>query len=187
MSYEVPTLLDAHNVHVVGTGEEIVVLGHGFGTDQSVWKHVLPHLVEEYRVILYDMMGAGTTDPEYFSVLRYSTLHGYADDLLTILDELEVDSCIFVGHSVSGMVGCLASIERPFLFSKIIMLSASPRCVCVCGDPMLLLNLVLVFCLHTWRERERECVCGDPILLLNLGLVFFFWGTHGENLEGTCH
>jgi pimeloyl-ACP methyl ester carboxylesterase len=127
MSNEVPTLLDAHNVHVVGTGEEIVVLGHGFGTDQSVWKHVLPHLVEEYRVILYDMMGAGTTDPEYFSVLRYSTLHGYADDLLTILDELEVDSCIFVGHSVSGMVGCLASIERPFLFSKIIMLSASPR------------------------------------------------------------
>ncbi|CAK9871314.1 unnamed protein product [Sphagnum jensenii] len=89
MFYEVPTLLDAHNVHVVGTGEEIVVLGHGFGTDQSVWKHVLPHLVEEYRVILYDMMGAGTTDPEYFSVLRYSTLHGYADDLLTILDELE--------------------------------------------------------------------------------------------------
>jgi pimeloyl-ACP methyl ester carboxylesterase len=129
MSYEVPTLLDAHNVRVVGTGEEIVVLGHGFGTDQSVWKHVLPHLVEEYRVILYDMMGAGTTDPEYFSVLRYSTLHGHADDLLTILDKLEVDSCIFVGHSVSGMVGCLASIERPFLFSKIIMLSTSPRCV----------------------------------------------------------
>jgi pimeloyl-ACP methyl ester carboxylesterase len=181
MSYEVPTLLDAHNVHVVGTGEEIVVLGHGFGTDQSVWKHVLPHLVEEYRVILYDMMGAGTTDPEYFSVLRYSTLHGYADDLLTILDELEVDSCIFVGHSVSGMVGCLASIERPFLFSKIIMLSASPRCVCVCGDPMLLLNLVLVFCLHTWRERESVCVWrSNSSLEFRIG-VFFLGHTWRES------
>ncbi|CAK9206521.1 unnamed protein product [Sphagnum troendelagicum] len=124
---ELPTLLEAHNVNVMGTGEELVVLGHGFGTDQSVWKHILPHLVDNYRIILYDNMGAGTTDPEYFSFQRYSTLHGYADDLLSILDELEIESCIFVGHSVAGMVGCLASIERPFLFSKIIMISASPR------------------------------------------------------------
>jgi pimeloyl-ACP methyl ester carboxylesterase len=124
---ELPTLLEAHNVNVVGTGEELVVLGHGFGTDQSVWKHILPHLVDNYRIILYDNMGAGTTDPEYFSFQRYSTLHGYADDLLSILDELEIESCIFVGHSVAGMVGCLASIERPFLFSKIVMISASPR------------------------------------------------------------
>ncbi|CAM6013524.1 unnamed protein product [Sphagnum balticum] len=64
---------------------------------------------------------------EHFSFQRYSTLHGYADDLLSILDELEAQSCIYVGHSVAGMVGCLASIERPLFFSKIIMLSASPR------------------------------------------------------------
>lgn len=124
---ELPTLLEAHNVRVVGMGEELVVLGHGFGTDQSVWKHVIPHLVDEYRVILFDNMGAGTTDPEYFSFSRYSTLHGYADDLLSILDELEVESCIYVGHSVAGMVGCLASLERPEIFSKIITLSTSPR------------------------------------------------------------
>jgi pimeloyl-ACP methyl ester carboxylesterase len=184
MSYEVPTLLDAHNVRVVGTGKEIVVLGHGFGTDQSVWKHVLPHLVEEYRVILYDMMGAGTTDPEYFSVLRYSTLHGHADDLLTILDELEVDSCIFVGHSVSGMVGCLASIERPFLFSKIIMLSASPRCVCMCMRERSNASLEFsIGVLLAHLEREREC--GDPILLLNLVLVFFFGHTWRESRRDT--
>ncbi|KAL2643697.1 hypothetical protein R1flu_011284 [Riccia fluitans] len=71
--------------------------------------------------------GQGTTNPDYFSFQRYSTLHGYADDLLAILDELEVQSCIYIGHSVCGMVGCLASIERPYLFSKIIMISASPR------------------------------------------------------------
>jgi pimeloyl-ACP methyl ester carboxylesterase len=125
---ELPTLLEVHNVRVVGMGEEIVVLGHGFGTDQSVWQHFIPHLLDDYRVVLFDNMGAGTTDPEYFSFSRYSTLHGYADDLLAILEELEVQSCIFVGHSVAGMVGCLASLERPDLFTKIITISASPRC-----------------------------------------------------------
>lgn len=128
---ELPSLLEVHNVRIVGMGEELVVLAHGFGTDQSVWKHVIPHLVDDYRVILFDNMGAGTTDPEYFSFSRYSTLYGYADDLLTILDELEVQSCIFVGHSVSGMVGCLASLYRPEIFSKIITISASPRYVVI--------------------------------------------------------
>eukprot|EP00246_Nothoceros_aenigmaticus_P000334 TRINITY_DN1049_c0_g1_i1.p1 TRINITY_DN1049_c0_g1~~TRINITY_DN1049_c0_g1_i1.p1 ORF type:complete len:283 (+),score=38.36 TRINITY_DN1049_c0_g1_i1:42-851(+) len=121
------SLLEAHNVRVLGSGEQVVVLAHGFGTDQSVWKHVIPHLVDDYQLVVFDNMGAGTTNPEYFSFPRYSTLHGYSDDLLTILDELEVQSCIFVGHSVSGMVGCLASLERPDLFTKIVMISASPR------------------------------------------------------------
>lgn len=126
---ELPTLIEAHNVRVVGTGEEVVVLGHGFGTDQSVWQHIIPHLVDDYRVVLFDNMGAGTTDPEYFSFSRYSTLHGYADDLLAILDELDIESCTFVGHSVAGMVACLASLERPESFEKIITISASPRYV----------------------------------------------------------
>jgi pimeloyl-ACP methyl ester carboxylesterase len=121
------SLLEAHNVRIVGSGEELVVLGHGFGTDQSVWKHAIPELQDDYRLILFDSMGAGTTNPDYFNFQRYSTLHGYADDLLALLDELEVEQCIFVGHSVAGMVGCLASIERPQIFSKIIMISASPR------------------------------------------------------------
>jgi pimeloyl-ACP methyl ester carboxylesterase len=74
-------------------------------------------------------MGAGTTNPDYFDFSRYSTLEGFAYDLLAILEELHVESCIFVGHSVSGMVGVIASISRPDLFSKIVMLSASPRYV----------------------------------------------------------
>ncbi|KAG0571159.1 hypothetical protein M758_6G206600 [Ceratodon purpureus] len=122
-----PSILEAHNVTILGDGKELVVFGHGFGTDQSVWKHVVPYLIEDYKLILFDSMGAGTTNPEYFSVQRYSNLYGYADDLLAILDELEVDSCVYIGHSVAGMVGCLASIERPHIFSKIIMISASPR------------------------------------------------------------
>lgn len=117
----------AHNVKVVGTGEQVIVLAHGFGTDQSVWKHLVPHLVDDHRIILFDNMGAGTTNPDYFDFDRYSTLEGYAYDLLAILEELQVDSCILVGHSVSAIVGAIASITRPDLFSKIVMISASPR------------------------------------------------------------
>ncbi|KAL1333351.1 hypothetical protein HN51_062168 [Arachis hypogaea] len=118
---------EAHNVKVVGSGTRFIVLAHGFGTDQSVWKHIVPQLVDEFRVVLYDNMGAGTTNPEYFDFGRYSTLQGYAYDLLAILEELRVSSCIFVGHSVSAMIGTVASISRPDLFTKIIMVSASPR------------------------------------------------------------
>lgn len=124
---QVPSILEAHNVTILGQGKELVVFGHGFGTDQSVWKHVIPHLRDDYKLVLFDSMGAGTTYPEYFSAQRYSNLYGYADDLLAILDELDVDSCVYIGHSVAGMVGCLASIERPHIFSKIITISASPR------------------------------------------------------------
>ncbi|XP_065617465.1 probable esterase KAI2 [Quercus suber] len=118
---------EAHNVKVLGTGVQNLVLAHGFGTDQSVWKHLIPHVVDNYRVVLYDNMGAGTTNPDYFDFERYSTLEGHAYDLLAILEELQIESCIFVGHSVSAMIGAIASISRPDLFSKLVMISASPR------------------------------------------------------------
>lgn len=120
-------LEDAHNIRVIGHGDQIIVMAHGFGTDQSVWKHLIPHLVEEYKLILYDTMGAGTTNPDYFDFDRYSTLEGYALDLLSILEEFRVESCIYVGHSVSAAVGALASISRPDFFKKIVMLGGSPR------------------------------------------------------------
>lgn len=119
---------EAHNVKVIGSGNQAtIVLGHGFGTDQSVWKHLVPHLVDDYRIVLYDNMGAGTTNPDYFDFDRYSTLEGFSFDLIAIMEDLQIESCIFVGHSVSAMVGVLASLNRPDLFSKIVMISASPR------------------------------------------------------------
>ncbi|CAA6657495.1 unnamed protein product [Spirodela intermedia] len=106
-------LQEAHNVRVLGSGNPTVVLAHGFGTDQSVWKHLVPHLVGDHRVVLYDNMGAGPTNPDYFDFERYATIEGYAYDLLAILEELRITSCIFVGHSVSAIIGLLASISRP--------------------------------------------------------------------------
>nr|AWN64529.1 KAI2d3 [Phelipanche aegyptiaca] len=117
----------AHNVNVLGSGETTVVLAHGFGTDQSVWKYLAPHLVDNFRVVLFDNMGAGTTNPDYFDFDRYATLEGYADDLIAILDGFTAGKCIYVGHSLSAMAGAYASILRPDLFHKLIMISTSPR------------------------------------------------------------
>ncbi|GBG82794.1 hypothetical protein CBR_g36325 [Chara braunii] len=121
------TFTELHNVNILGSGQETIVLGHGFGSDQTCWRHLVPHLVKHYRVVLFDMVGAGKSDFSYFSFSRHGTLHGFADDLLNILDELEIDSCIYVGHSVSGMVGMLASIEQPQLFQRIVAMMSSPR------------------------------------------------------------
>ncbi|GER44762.1 karrikin insensitive 2 divergent 17, partial [Striga asiatica] len=117
----------AHNVTVLGSGESTVVLGHGFGTNQSVWRHRVPHLVDEYRVLLYDDMGAHTTDPNAFDFQRYSTVDGFADDLISILEEFKVERCIFVGHSLSALAAALASVSKPHLFGKLVMINTSPR------------------------------------------------------------
>nr|BDE26421.1 putative alpha/beta hydrolase [Phtheirospermum japonicum] len=117
----------AHNVRVLGSGETTVVLGHGFGSDQSFWRHLVPHLVDQYRVLLYDNMGAGTTNPDYYDFDRYATLEGHVLDLIAILDEFNVRKCIFIGHSLSPLAALIASISRPDLFYKIILLSSTPR------------------------------------------------------------
>lgn len=120
-------LLEALNVRVVGSGERFLVLAHGFGTDQSAWQRILPFFTPHYRVILYDLVCAGSVNPDYFDFHRYTCLDAYVDDLLNILDALSVDRCAYVGHSFSAMIGILASIRRPDLFTKLILIGASPR------------------------------------------------------------
>lgn len=120
-------LLQILNVRVVGSGERVVVLSHGFGTDQSAWSRVLPYLTRDHRVVLYDLVCAGSVNPDHFDFRRYNNLDAYVDDLLAILDALRIPRCAFVGHSVSAMIGILASIRRPDLFAKLVLIGASPR------------------------------------------------------------
>ncbi|KAK2660140.1 hypothetical protein Ddye_006673 [Dipteronia dyeriana] len=119
-------LLEALHVRVIGSGERIVVMAHGSGTDQSAWQRILPY-VSHYRIVLYDLVCAGSVNPDYFDFTRYTTLDAYVDDLLNILDALRIERCAYVGHSVSAMIGILASIRRPELFTKLILIGASPR------------------------------------------------------------
>ncbi|KAI9118595.1 hypothetical protein K1719_010927 [Acacia pycnantha] len=120
-------ILDALNVRVEGSGDQVLVLAHGFGTDQSAWQRILPYFTRRYSVILYDLICAGSVNPDYFDFRRYTTLDAYVDDLLNILDTLRVQRCAYVGHSISAMIGILAAIRRPNLFTKLVLIGASPR------------------------------------------------------------
>lgn len=116
-----------NNVRIFGEGEKTIIFAHGFGCDQNIWKYVTPHFTSEYRIILFDYVGSGKSDIKAYQPERYKTLHGYAQDLREILEALQVDSAVFIGHSVSGMIGVLTSIQRPDLFKCLIMIGPSPR------------------------------------------------------------
>lgn len=114
-----------NNVKIVGQGQEVIVLAHGFGSNQQTWKYVLPALQNKYRVLLFDYVGAGQSEHEAYSTERYSTLQGYAQDVIDILDAYELEQITFIGHSISGAIGMLASLQRPNAFKKLIMIGSS--------------------------------------------------------------
>lgn len=116
-----------HNLKIIGSEKETIVFSHGFGCDQSTWNKLIPNLKDHYRLVLFDTIGSGKTDPSLFSADRYSNLYSYAEDLILLMDELKIRNSLYVGHSVSGMIGLITSIRRPELFSKLAFISASPR------------------------------------------------------------
>lgn len=116
-----------HNITILGDGKEVIVFGHGFGCDQDIWRHVAPAFSAQYQVILFDYMGCGKSDLNYYQADRYSSLQAYADDLVMICECLDLKNAWFVGHSVSGAIAMLASIQKPDLFKKIIAIGPSPR------------------------------------------------------------
>lgn len=119
-------VLKRHRVTIRGTEGPIVVLGHGFGTDQTAWDQVVLGLKGRFRLVLFDLIGMTDESSDLYDHHRYATLHAYADDLLAILEAADIGACQYVGHSVSGMIGALAAIKAPQRFSKLVMLGASP-------------------------------------------------------------
>lgn len=115
-----------NNVHLFGKGEQPMLFAHGFGCDQNMWRFITPAFEEDYRIILFDYVGAGKSDITSYNVERYSSLQGYAQDVLDVCEELQLKDVIFVGHSVSSMIGLLAALERPDYFSNMIMVGPSP-------------------------------------------------------------
>ena len=116
-----------NNVKVRGAGRRAMVFAHGFGCDQSMWRHVAPSFEGDFRVVLFDSVGAGGSDLTAYDPLKYTDLSGYADDLVEIGEELGLTDAVFVGHSVSAMIGALASLKAPHLFSSLVMVGPSPR------------------------------------------------------------
>jgi sigma-B regulation protein RsbQ len=115
--------------NVVVTGREdgpTVLLAHGFGCDQNLWRLVVPELAERYRVVLFDHTGAGRSDLTAWTQERYGSLEGYADDVLALCHELDLREVVLVGHSVSAMIAVLAANREPDRFAKLVLLTPSP-------------------------------------------------------------
>lgn len=119
-------ILRRNNVKISGEGRQALMFAHGFGCDQNMWRFVAHAFEKDYKIILFDYVGSGKSDITAYNPARYADLNGYAKDVLEICDALELEDVIFVGHSVSSMIGVLASIARPELFKSLIQIVPSP-------------------------------------------------------------
>jgi sigma-B regulation protein RsbQ len=125
-------VLSRNNVRVFGSGTQPMLFAHGFGCDQNMWRFVAPAFADDYRIVLFDYVGAGKSDLDAYDPQRYASLDGYVQDVLDICHELELKDVIFVGHSVSSMVGVLAARREPERFAHLILVGPSPRYI---NDP----------------------------------------------------
>jgi len=121
------TVLQRHNVKVSGRGERTMIFAHGFGCDQNMWRFVAPAFEDRFRVVLFDHVGAGGSDLSAYDPARYGSLDGYASDVIELARALGVTDGVFVGHSVSAMVGVLAAKQAPELFRDLVLVGPSPR------------------------------------------------------------
>jgi sigma-B regulation protein RsbQ len=120
-------VLSRNNVQISGQGQRSMVFAHGFGCDQHMWDAVTPAFESDFRVVRFDHMGAGQSDLSAYDSGKYGSLDGYAQDVVEIGRELELQDAVFVGHSVSAMIGALASLQAPGMFSDLVMVGPSPR------------------------------------------------------------
>ena len=121
------SVLQRNNVSISGAGTRPVIFAHGYGCDQHMWRLVTPAFAADYQIVLFDHVGAGRSDLGAYNRAKYSSLQGYADDLLEICAALDVRDGVFVGHSVSAMIGVLAAIKEPGRFSRLVLIGPSPR------------------------------------------------------------
>jgi sigma-B regulation protein RsbQ len=122
--------LTRHNITISGPPEgQPMLFAHGFGCDQQMWRHVAPAFEDEFSVVLFDHIGAGRSDLGAYDDARHGSLAGYAEDVVGIVTDLDLHDVIFVGHSVSAMIGVLAEQMAPDRFDKLVLVGPSPRYV----------------------------------------------------------
>ncbi|MES2715321.1 MAG: alpha/beta hydrolase [Pseudomonadota bacterium] len=119
--------IQRHNIHQSGQAHPPLVFAHGFGCDQQMWRFVAPAFEASHRVVLFDHIGCGKSDLAAYDSRRHRRLEGYAEDVVAMLDTLDLHDVVFVGHSVSAMIGLLAAIARPQRFDRLVLVGPSPR------------------------------------------------------------
>lgn len=124
--FSVLSAIKRNNVVVSGNGENVMMFAHGFGCDQNMWRYVYPAFQDNYKIVLFDHVGAGNSDLSAYSFKKYDKLEGYAEDIVEIARELNLKNAIFVGHSVSAVMGIIAADMAPDIFKSLILISPSP-------------------------------------------------------------
>lgn len=120
------SIIKRNSINIIGNGSKNMMFAHGFGCDQNMWRFITPAFLDDYKIILFDHVGSGNSDLKAYDFNKYDTLQGYADDIIEIADELALEDIVFVGHSVSAMIGAIAAINKPDLFESLIMIGPSP-------------------------------------------------------------
>jgi sigma-B regulation protein RsbQ len=115
-----------NNVHVTGSGPATIVFVHGFGCDQTMWRHLVPAFAARYRVVLYDLTGSGRSDWEAYDRAKYASLQGHVADLLDVLDACAAGPTVVVGHSVGASIALLATVAAPERFLAQVLVGPSP-------------------------------------------------------------
>jgi sigma-B regulation protein RsbQ len=117
-----------HNLRIRGRLDgQPMLFAHGYGCDQNMWRYVAPAFEDEFRVVLFDHVGAGGSDLSAYDPERHGSLAGYAADVLDICTALDLHDVVFVGHSVSAMIGVLAAAQEPERFARLVLVGPSPR------------------------------------------------------------
>ncbi|KLT65683.1 alpha/beta fold hydrolase [Pedobacter sp. BMA] len=120
-------ILIRNNVKILGEGTQVIIFAHGFGCAQNSWKFMTDAFLEDYKVVLFDYVGSGESDITQYDHYKYSTLDGYASDVVEIIEALNLKDVIFVGHSVSSMIGMIAALQKPEAFQKLVFIGPSPK------------------------------------------------------------
>ncbi|MBD1366143.1 alpha/beta hydrolase [Mucilaginibacter sp. ZT4R22] len=121
------SVLKRNNVQVFGDGTQVMLFAHGFGCDQQSWKFIIDAFTPDHKIVLFDYVGSGKSDISQYTSAKYGKLDGYAQDVLDVCAALDLKEVIFVGHSVSAMIGLLAAVKQPEYFKKLIFIGPSPR------------------------------------------------------------
>jgi len=120
------SIIERNNVTIRGTGHQVMMFAHGFGCDQHMWRYIVPAFEDDYKVVMFDHVGAGNSDLSAYSYEKYDRLDGYATDIVEIATELQLQDVIFVGHSVSAIIGLMAAEMAPNIFKSLILVAPSP-------------------------------------------------------------
>jgi sigma-B regulation protein RsbQ len=128
-------VIQRYNVTVTGNGPNTLIFAHGFGCNQNVWRYIKDAFTQDSRLVLFDFIGAGKSDRTYYTPERYASMDGFATDILDICEALELKDVIFIGHSVSCMIGALAAIRQPAPFKKLVFIAPNPSFINKSGYP----------------------------------------------------